>query len=55
MRQEFGGGIQYEWFERNQYLRIKWYDEVDNKSYFKEKLRSLKDRRFGMFAFEDEE
>ncbi len=55
LRQEFGGGIQYEWFERNQYLRIKWYDEVDNKAYFKEKLRALKDRRFGMFAFEDEE
>ncbi|MBN2365123.1 MAG: hypothetical protein EH225_03370 [Calditrichaeota bacterium] len=55
LRQELGGGIQYEWFERNQYLRIKWYDEVDNKSYFKEKLRALKDRRFGMFAFEDED
>jgi hypothetical protein len=55
LRQEFGGGIQYEWFERNQYLRIKWYDEVDNKAYFKERLRALKDRRFGMFAFEEEE
>lgn len=54
IRQEFGGGIQYEWFERNQYLRIKWYDTVDNKAYFKERLRSLKDRRFGMFSFEDE-
>ena len=55
LRQEFGGGIQFEWFERNQYLRIKWYDEVDNKAYFKERLRALKDRRFGMFAFEDED
>jgi hypothetical protein len=55
LRQEFSGGIQYEWFERNQYLRIKWYDEVDNKAYFKERLRALKDRRFGMFAFEEEE
>jgi CRISPR/Cas system CSM-associated protein Csm2 small subunit len=54
IRQEFSGGIQYEWFERNQYLRIKWYDMVDNKAYFKERLRSLKDRRFGMFSFEDE-
>jgi uncharacterized C2H2 Zn-finger protein len=54
IRQEFSGGIQYEWFERNQYLRIKWYDTVDNKAYFKERLRSLKDRRFGMFSFEDE-
>ena len=54
-RQEFGGGIQYQWFEKNQYLRIKWYDEVDNKAYFKERLRSLKDRRFGMFSFEDED
>jgi hypothetical protein len=55
VRQEFGGGIQYEWFERNQYLRIKWYDEVDNKAHFKERLRVLKDRRFGMFSFEDED
>ena len=55
LRQEFGGGIQFEWFERNQYLRIKWYDKVDNKAYFKERLRALKDRRFGMFAFEDED
>lgn len=55
IRQEFSGGIQYEWFERNQYLRIKWYDQVDNKSYFKERLRALKDRRFGMFSFEDED
>jgi uncharacterized C2H2 Zn-finger protein len=54
-RQEFGGGIQYQWFEKNQYLRIKWYDEVDNKAYFKERLRALKDRRFGMFSFEDED
>src|SRR4030042_3794561 len=52
IRQEFSGGIQYEWFERNQYLRIKWCDMVDNKAYFKERLRSLKDRRFGMFSFE---
>jgi hypothetical protein len=55
IRQEFGGGIQYEWFEKNQFLRIKWYDEIDNKAYFKERLRALKDRRFGMFSFEDED
>lgn len=55
LRQELGGGIQYEWFERNQYLRVKWYDEVDNRNYFKERIRSLKERRFGMFSFEDEE
>jgi hypothetical protein len=55
LRQEFGGGIQYEWFERNQYLRIKWYDEVDNRTYFEERLQTLKDRRFGMFAFEEED
>ncbi len=54
-RQEFGGGIQYEWFERNQYLRVKWYDQVDNRSYFKERIRALKERRFGMFSFEDED
>jgi hypothetical protein len=55
LRQEFGGGIQYEWFERNQFLRVKWYDQVDNRAYFKERIRALKDRRFGMFSFEDED
>ncbi len=55
LRQELQGGIQYEWFERNQYLRVKWYDEVDNRNYFKERIRALKERRFGMFAFEDAE
>ncbi len=55
IRQEFMGGIQYEWFERNQFLRVKWHDEVKNKEYFKERIRQLKERRFGLFAFEDEE
>lgn len=55
LRQEFGGGIQYEWFERNQFLRVKWRDQVDNQSFFKERIQTLKDRRFGMFSFEDEE
>ncbi len=55
IRQEFMGGIQYEWFERNQFLRVKWHDEVKNKEYFKERIRQLKERRFGLFAFEDED
>lgn len=54
LRQEFQGGAQYEWFERNQYLRVKWYDMIDNRDYFKKKIRSLKNKRFGMFAFEEE-
>jgi len=55
LRQEMQGGVQYEWFERNQYLRVKWYYEVDNRNYFKERIRALKQRRFGMFSFEEEE
>ncbi len=55
LRQEFHGGIQYEWFERNQYLRVKWFDEVDNRNYFRERIRAVKERRFGMFSFEDED
>lgn len=54
LRQEMQGGVQYEWFERNQYLRVKWFYEVDNRNYFKERIRSLKERRFGMFFFEEE-
>jgi CRISPR/Cas system CSM-associated protein Csm2 small subunit len=53
IRQEFGGGIIYEWFERNQFLRVKWFDKIDNSSYFKERMKELKERRFGMFHFED--
>lgn len=55
IRDEFHGGIQYEWFERNQYLRVKWFDEIHNKDYFKERIKALKERRFGLFTFEDEE
>ncbi len=55
IRSELHGGIQYEWFERNQYLRVKWFDEIKNKNYFKERIRALKERRFGMFSFEEEE
>ncbi len=55
IRQEFSGGIQYEWFEKNQYLRVEWYAEIDNKADFKERLQALKERRFGMFSFEEED
>ena len=55
IRQEFGGGIIYEWFERNQFLRVKWFDKVDNSSHFKDSMKELKERRFGMFSFEDGE
>ncbi|GAB4336318.1 MAG: hypothetical protein Kow0037_17410 [Calditrichia bacterium] len=54
LRMEFQGYIQYEWFERNQYLRVKWYDELQNQVDFKKKIAMLKELRFGMFSFEDE-
>jgi hypothetical protein len=54
LRQEFQGGVQYEWFERNQYLRVKWFDTFENKDDFKKLIKSLKDKRYGMFSFEDE-
>jgi hypothetical protein len=54
LRQEYQGGVQYEWFERNQYLRVKWYDTFENKDDFKKLIKSLKDKRYGMFSFEEE-
>jgi hypothetical protein len=54
LRQEFQGGVKFEWYERNQYLRVKWYDTMENKEEFHKKIRMLKERRFGMFPFEEE-
>lgn len=53
IRYEFGGSIQYEWFERNQYLRAKWFSEIQNREYFKSRIRAAKENRIGMFSFED--
>ena len=54
LRQERGGAIQYEWFERNQYVRAKWFSEVQNREYFRNRIRAAKERRIGMFNFEEE-
>jgi len=53
LRQEFQGAVQYEWFERNQYLRVKWFDELENRDQFKKRIRELREFRFGIFSFED--
>jgi len=53
-RHEWHGAMQYEWFERNQFLRAKWFSEVQNREYFKSRIRAAKEKRIGMFSFEDE-
>ncbi|RMF60949.1 MAG: hypothetical protein D6748_02905 [Calditrichaeota bacterium] len=54
IRYEYHGAIQYEWFERNQFVRAKWFSEIQNREYFKNKIRAAKERRLGMFSFEDD-
>lgn len=54
IRQEWHGAMQYEWFERNQYLRAKWFSEVQNREHFKSRIRAAKEKRIGLFSFEDE-
>lgn len=54
IRHEWHGAMQYEWFERNQFLRAKWFSEVQNRDYFKSRIRAAKEKRIGMFSFEDE-
>ena len=54
LRQERGGAIQYEWFERNQFVRAKWYTQVQNREYFRSRIRAAKEKRIGMFNFEEE-
>jgi hypothetical protein len=54
IRHEWHGAMQYEWFERNQFLRAKWSSEVQNREYFKGRIRAAKEKRIGMFSFEEE-
>ncbi len=54
IRYEYHGAIQYEWFERNQFVRAKWFSEIQNREYFKNKIRAAKEKRLGMFSFEDD-
>jgi hypothetical protein len=55
IRHEWHGAMQYEWFERNQFLRAKWFSEVQNREYFKSRIRAAKEKRIGMFSFEEEQ
>lgn len=54
IRLEWHGAMQIEWFERNQYLRAKWFSEVQNREHFKSRIRAAKEKRIGLFSFEDE-
>jgi hypothetical protein len=55
LRREFQGGIQYEWFERNRFLRVKWFDKIKNRDYYKERIYAYKHRRRGLYSMEDED
>lgn len=54
IRHQWRGSIQYEWYERNQFLRAKWFAEVQNRDYFKKRIRASKEIGFGLFTFENE-
>ncbi len=54
IRDRFLGGIQFEWFERNQYLRVKWFDSLSKRDNYNEQIRKLKELRFGVFPFEED-
>ncbi|RMH79343.1 MAG: hypothetical protein D6681_19185 [Calditrichaeota bacterium] len=54
LRREYHGAMQYEWFERNQFVRAKWYSRFQDREYFKKCIRASKEQRFGLFSFEDD-
>lgn len=54
LRHEWHGSVQYEWFERNQFLRAKWFSEIQNREHFKNSIRASKEKRIGLFSFEDD-
>ena len=53
--EEYKGGIEYCWVEKNQFLIVKWYDELDNSIYFKERMRQKKDRFPGSMFFDEDD
>jgi len=53
LRAEYQGTVQYEWFERNHYLRARWYASMEERDNFKDRIKLARDHRFGVFAFED--
>jgi len=54
IRQEWHGAMQYEWFERNQFVRAKWFTQPQNREYFRKHIREAKERRIGLFSFEED-
>ncbi len=54
LSQEWHGAKQVEWFERNQFVRIKWFAEVQNREYFRSRIRAAKEKRIGLFSFEED-
>ena len=55
IREEFKGGIEFSWLDKNQFLIVKWFDELKNSQYFKERLRQKKERFPGSLFFEEED
>ncbi|GAB4188022.1 MAG: hypothetical protein Kow00108_24810 [Calditrichia bacterium] len=55
LREDYQGGIEYHWEDKNQYLTVKWFDEMKNSQQLKEKLKQKKDRYPGIYFFDDEE
>ncbi|MGH1366394.1 MAG: hypothetical protein ACRBF0_22730 [Calditrichia bacterium] len=53
LRAEYHGTVQYEWFERNQYLRARWYASMEEREVFADRIKQARAHRFGVFAFED--
>lgn len=54
IRREWHGALQYEWFERNQFLRTKWFANLRDRDSFDKQARTARANRFGMFSFEEE-
>ena len=53
--EEYKGGIEYCWVDKNQFLIVKWFDELDNSNYFKDRLRQKKERFPGSMFFDEDD
>lgn len=55
LQEDYHGAIEYHWEDKNQYLTVKWFDELKNSHYYKGRLKQKKERYPGIYLFDDDE
>ncbi|HQU71718.1 MAG TPA: hypothetical protein PLG66_05455, partial [Calditrichia bacterium] len=52
IREEWGGQTQYEWIDKNRFLRVTWIAKREDRNYFTPRQKAIRERGIGRFSFE---